>query len=328
MKDLAEIARCLQEAGKVIICGHVMPDGDCLGSAAALGLALEKLGKDVTLASPDPLPEVYHFLPGADRFLTGEQALGGEYDLLVAVDLSNPERLGPLKELLARVPLVCAIDHHKGNNSFGHYSYIDPAAAATGEIIQDLLEHLHVSPAGDIGVCLYTAIATDTGSFRYQNTTPGTHRRVARLMEEGLDAAKVNALLFEQKSLLHLRVLQAALQTLDLTPCGRVAWMSVSRETLDSLGAQDEHTDGLIEYVRSLRGVEVAMLFREISPGRWKVGFRSRGGVDVQRIASLFNGGGHMRAAGAVLDGSAGEVMKKVLAAVLQELASREPGAP
>lgn len=320
MNSLVEIARCLKEARRVIISGHVMPDGDCLGSVAALGLALEKLGKNVTLASPDPLPEVYHFLPGAARFLIGEQALGRDYDLLVAVDLSNPERLGPLKELLTRVPLVCTIDHHKGNHLFGHYNYVDPTAAATGEIIQDLLDVMHISSCGDIGVCLYTAIATDTGSFRYQNTTPGTHRRVARLMEEGLDAAKVNVLLFEQKSLLHLRVLQAALQTLDLTPCGRIAWMSVSKETLDSLGAQDEHTDGLIEYVRSLRGVEVAMLFREIRPGRWKVGFRSRGSVDVQRVASSFNGGGHMRAAGAVVDGKAEEVIKKVVAAVLKEM--------
>ncbi len=320
MTSLAEIAECLKKSGRVVLSGHIMPDGDCLGSVAALGLGLLNLGKDVTLASPDPLPELYRFLPGADRFLIGEQALRGDYDTFVVLDCSVPDRLGSLKELLSRNLVVCIIDHHVGSQHFGHHVYVDPNAAATGEIIQDLLDLLQVPPQVDIASCLYTAIVTDTGSFRYQNTTPLTHRRVARLMEEGIDATRLNALLYEQKSLLHLRVLQAALQTLDLAPCGRVAWMSVSRETLDSLGAQEEHTDGLIDYVRSLRGVEVALLFREIVPGRWKVGLRSRGRVNVQRVASHFNGGGHLRAAGAVVEGEGGEVIKRVVGVVLKAL--------
>ncbi len=318
MTGLDKIAECLQKARQVILSGHVMPDGDCLGSVAALGLGLMELGKQVTLASPDPLPELYHFLPGADRFLIGEEALKGTYDTFVVLDSSVPDRLGPLKELLFRDLMVCVIDHHMGSHDFGHLIYVDPKAAATGEIIQDLLDLLHVSPRVDIASCLYTAIVTDTGSFRYQNTTPLTHRRVARLMEEGVDAARLNVLLFEQKSLLHLRVLQAALQTLDFTPCGRVGWMSVTRETLDSLGAREEHTDGLIDYVRSLRGVEVALLFREIVSGCWKVGFRSRGQVDVQQVASRFNGGGHLRAAGAVVRGEGEAVIKMVVRAVLE----------
>ncbi|RKO66325.1 DHH family phosphoesterase [Desulfofundulus salinus] len=320
MTSLGTIAECLKKSRRVVLSGHVMPDGDCLGSVAALGLGLLKLGKEVTLASPDPLPELYHFLPGADRFLIGEQALKGDYDTFVVLDSSVPERLGPLKDLLFRDLVVCIIDHHVGKHDFGHHVYVDPKAAATGEIIQDLLDLLQVQPQVEIASCLYTAIVTDTGSFRYQNTTPLTHRRVARLMDEGVDAARLNVLLFEQKSLLHLRVLQAALQTLDLTPCGRVAWMSVTRETLDSLGAREEHTDGLIDYVRSLRGVEVALLFREIVPGRWKVGLRSRGRVDVQRVASRFNGGGHLRAAGAVVEGEGGVITKRVVEAVLKAM--------
>ncbi|SHE58541.1 phosphoesterase RecJ domain-containing protein [Desulfofundulus australicus DSM 11792] len=318
MTGLDKIAECLQKARQVILSGHVMPDGDCLGSVAALGLGLMELGKQVTLASPDPLPELYQFLPGADRFLIGEEALKGTYDTFVVLDSSVPDRLGPLKELLVRDLVVCVIDHHVGNHDFGHFIYVDPKAAATGEIIQDLLDLLHVSSRVDIASCLYTAIVTDTGSFRYQNTTPLTHRRVARLMEEGVDAARLSVLLFEQKSLLHLRVLQAALQTLDFTSCGRVGWMSVTRETLDSLGAREEHTDGLIDYVRSLRGVEVALLFREIESGCWKVGFRSRGQVDVQQVASRFNGGGHLRAAGAVVRGEGEAVIKMVVRAVLE----------
>lgn len=320
--SLSKVAECLQQAKRVVISGHVMPDGDCLGSVAALGLSLEVLGKTVTLASPEPLPELYRFLPAADRFLIGSGALSGDYDTFVVLDCSVPDRLGPLRELLERNLMIVSIDHHASSYDFGSCTYIDTGAAATGEIIMDLLDLLGVSPRQEVAVCLYTAIATDTGSFRYQNTTPMTHRRVARLMELGIDVARLNVLLYDQKSLLHLRVLQAALQTLDLSPCGRVAWMSISRETLDSLGALEEHTDGLIDYVRSLKGVEVALFFREMVPGRWKVGLRSKGEVDVQRVAALFHGGGHVRAAGAVLEGEGDRIIKEVVAAVLSALSA------
>lgn len=320
MTSLAGVAEQLNKARRLILSGHIMPDGDCLGSVAALGLALEKKGKLVTLASPDPLPEVYQFLPGADRFVIGEQALAGGYDTFVMLDCSVPDRLGSLKELLFRELVVCSIDHHTSTHIFAHCQYVDAKAAATGEIIQDLLELMEIPITEEIATCLYTAIVTDTGSFRYENTSPLTHYRAARLMEQGVDAARLNVLVFEQKSLLHMRVLQAALQTLDLTPCGRVAWISVFRETLDKLGAGDEHADGLIDYVRSLRGVEVALLFRELVPGRWKVSLRSKGKVDVNQVAAQFNGGGHTRAAGAVVEGESGEIINTVVLAVLEAL--------
>lgn len=316
MNSLSGIARALTDCRQVILCGHVMPDGDCLGSVAALGLALEARQKRVTLASPDPLPDIYDFLPGAERFRIGEAGLDGDYDLFVALDCSVPARLGALRALLDRPVTVVSIDHHAGGDpDFARHFYVDPQAAATGEIIFDLLQSMQIPVTPDIAACLYTAIVTDTGSFRYQNTTPATHRRAAALIEQGADAPRLNTLLFSRKPLLHLRLLQAALATLNLSAGGRLAWMHITMDMMESLGAREEHTDGLIDYIRSIRGVEVAVIFRETSPGQFKIGFRSKERVDVNKLAALFGGGGHVRASGAVVAGELGLLTARVIAA-------------
>jgi len=318
--DLQAIAGVLQRSRKVIVSGHIMPDGDCVGSVAALGLALARLGKEATMALPDPVPELFRFLPGTADFLTGETALGGDYDTFMVLDCSVPERLGVLRPFLERRLTVCNIDHHVSSHSFAHYNYIDPRAAATAEIVQDLCTLLGVEITPEIAACLYTGIVTDTGSFQYENTTPETHRRAAALIEHGAPVHEINIQLYEQKPLAHLRLLGVVLPTLGLTPCGRVAWMSVTRRLLDSLRAGDEHVNGLINYARSVRGVEVALLFREITPGRYKISFRSKEVVDVNRLAARFGGGGHVRAAGCVLEGELSSLQTQVVAAALEEI--------
>ena len=318
--DLQAIAGVLEGSRRVIISGHIMPDGDCVGSVAALGLALAQLGKEVTMALPDPVPELFRFLPGTADFLTGENALGGAYDTFMILDCSVPERLGGLRPLLERRLTVCNIDHHISSYSFAHYNYIDLRAAATAEIVQDLCELLGAEITPAIAACLYTGIVTDTGSFQYENTTPQTHRRAAALIEAGAPAQAINIQLYEQKPLAQLRVLEAVLPTLSLTPCGRVAWMSVTRGLLNSLRAGDEHVNGLINYARSVRGVEVALLFREIGPGRYKISFRSKEAADVNRLAARFGGGGHVRAAGCILEGELAALQKRVVAAALEEI--------
>jgi len=324
MSDLLPVAGALERARKVVIAGHMMPDGDCVGSVAALGLALRQMGKEVTMALPDPVPELFGFLPEAADFIIGEEALKGEYDAFVVLDCSVPERLGSLRGLLDRPLVVVNIDHHVSSREFARYNYINPACAATAEIILDLLDPLGVRITPGIATCLYIGIATDTGSFQYENTTPGTHRRAALLIEQGAPSVWINIMLHEQKPLVNLLVLGAALKTLRLSPCGRVAWISVKRELLDRLKAKDENTDGLIGYARSIRGVEVALLFRELSPGRYKVSFRSKETVDVNRLASLFGGGGHVRAAGCLLEGDIENIVSRVVRATLQEVGEKE----
>lgn len=323
MNSLLEIAEVLQRSRRVILCGHVMPDGDSLGSVLALGMALEGMGKDVTLASHDAIPEAYNFLPGKERFLLGAQALAGQYDTFVALDCSVPDRLGDLRELLNRPGIVtCNIDHHAGFELYAHFNHVDSSAAATGEIILNLLDLMDIPVSGDIANYLYVSLVTDTGSFQYENTTSRTMRSVARLMDSGVPAAQLNILLFEEKPLANFRVLGAALDTLSLSSCGKVAWISIDRRTLEQLNARDEHADGLINYVRMVRGVEVALLFREVSSKRYKVGLRSKGTVDVNRLAGLFGGGGHSRAAGCIMEGDFEDIKSKIIEVSIAEASS------
>lgn len=320
MNSLSEIAGVLKNSTRLALCGHVMPDGDCLGSVAALGMVLEEMGKTVALASPDPLPELYAFLPRARDFVIGEAVLAGHYDTFVALDCSVPERLGPVRKLLDRNINIINIDHHVGAGSFAGFNYVDPGAAATGEIVMDLLDAMGAGLSADVALCLYVALVTDTGSFQYENTSSGTLMKAARLMDSGVQAGKVNIRLFEEKPLKSIRVLEAALGSMELSDCGRVAWTSVQKETLERLSALDEHTDGLIGVLRGIRGVEVAVFFREISRGRYKVGLRSKGQVDVNLLAARFGGGGHTRASGCIMEGHLKDIKHMLVQAALAAL--------
>ncbi len=320
MNRLADIASVIERAERVLICGHVAPDGDSLGSALALGLTLEDLGKKVTVAGPDPVPEIYKFLPGVDRFVTGAPP-DRKYDTFFILDCSTPERLGEgYQEFLLRDIVTVNIDHHAGSIKFGEYRYVDPGAAAVGEIIFDLFDLMKVEISREAAICLYTAIITDTGSFRYDNTTPATHRRVARLLEAGIPAAQANIRIYEEKPVASIRLLGAALNTLSGSHCGRVYWMTVTRDIIQNSGAGDEHAEGLVDYTRRIKGVEVGLLFRETAEGSYKISFRSKHFVNVNKLAARFGGGGHLRAAGCVIRGDLGEIREKVVAAALEAI--------
>lgn len=317
MNNLADIAAALKRAESVLVCGHVMPDGDSLGSVLALGLTLESMGKKVTMAGPDPSPTIYDFLPGLDKYRVGLPPDGG-FDTLVILDCSVPERLGPgFQELLSGETDIIILDHHASSSCFGKYRYVDPAASAVGEIIYDLIIEMGLVINRDVAICLYTAMVTDTGSFQYDSTTPGTLRRVANLMEIGVPAAQINVRIYEEKPKAVFQLLCSVLSTLTTSSCGKVSWMTVTRETIKNSGAEDEHTEGLVNYAKSIRGVEVGMLFREVEEGCYKISFRSKDAVDVNRLAALFGGGGHPHASGCTVQGALDEIKEKVVAAAL-----------
>mgnify|MGYP000586775019 CR=1 FL=1 len=322
-KLLSDIARALRRAENIGLCGHVMPDGDCLGSELALGLALRKMGKKVTLLSPDPVPQMYNFLPGAGDI---QVQLNGQlwFDVFVSVDCSVPDRLGSFKDLLHHADRVVILDHHAGSANFGDFFLNDPHAGATGEIIYDLLRLLPAAMDPEVATCLYVAIITDTGSFRYENTGPGTHRCVADLLDAGIPAVRVNKLLYEEKPLACLQVLGEVLQHLKISACGRVAWSSVPREMLHRFRAADEHADGVIDYLRMIKGVELAVVFREIEPAKYKVSFRSKYYLDVNKLAAYFGGGGHIRASACILEGNLAEIEEHVIQTALSSLEEAE----
>ncbi len=315
MNSLFEISSVLKDSSRVLLCGHIFPDGDCLGSVAALGMVLEQMGKRVTMASPDPVPGDLLFLPGSDRFCADCEA-DGDPDTFVVLDCSDPERLGELRRYLDRRLVTVNIDHHLNNTAgFTRYCHLDSDAAATGEILLDLIDIMGAELNRDVAICLYVAIVTDTGSFQYEKTSPKTLRGVARLMEAGVPAAMINSLIYEEKPVKTIQVLGAALERLNISTCGKVAWVVVDRDLLGRFSAGNEHTNGLVNFLRTIRGVEVAILFLEINTGKYKVSFRSKSWVNVHLLAARMGGGGHARASGCILQGD----MAQVVGAVVRE---------
>ncbi len=307
------VVALLGAARRVLLLAHLYPDGDVLGSQLGLGLALRAAGRAVTFACRHPVPDPFHFLPGAGEVQQWKEAQG-EHDLVVTLDCPDPGRLGGLLEAVRQPGTrVLNIDHHPDNTRYGDVNWIQPGAAATGEMVFDLVDAAGLPLGPEVAVNLYTALVTDTGSFRYSNTTPKTFRVAARLVEAGADPARIATALYETRHLAGLHLLGRILQQVEASPDGAVAWVVIDRsqtESPDLLEAED-----FVTYPRSLRTVKVALLFREL-PGEVKVSFRAKGEVNVARIAARFGGGGHPNAAGAVVPGRLEEVKAAVLGAV------------
>ncbi|HHV61608.1 MAG TPA: bifunctional oligoribonuclease/PAP phosphatase NrnA [Firmicutes bacterium] len=325
-----QAARILLGARSFLIMSHIFPDGDSIGSLLALGLALARRSKEVMLVCPDDIPEAYAFLPGIDGILTlGDAkerlAAGNKVDLVITLDSSDLERLGKGADLIPGNACIVNIDHHVTNKNFGTYNFIKVDAAAVGEQIYALLLALGVDIDRDIAMCLLTALITDTGSFRYSNTTAETFGIAAKLVEKGAEPAVIAEHVFETKPFSSLKLLGRVLDNLELSPDGRVAWVSLPQRLLDEFHVDEAQTEGFVNYARMVAGVEVAVLFREEPDFKVRVGLRSRDRVDVSRLAERFGGGGHAKAAGCTIDGDLEYARRLVLNAVHEELRN-EPG--
>jgi bifunctional oligoribonuclease and PAP phosphatase NrnA len=309
-------------AGELLLLGHVHPDADVLGTLFAAALALEPAGWEVTLAGPHPVPEPLRFLPGADRYRVWRTA-PRKFPLVLMTDCPNPGRAEGLLEA-SRQPggQVFNIDHHPDNQRYGTVNWIDSAAAATGEMIFDLLRALGLKITADIAVNLFTAIHTDTGSFRYSNTTARTLRITADLIEAGARPAVVADRLYQQRPRDALGQLGEVLRRVQVSADGQIAWLVVPRGLVsDSFVAAED----LVNYPRSIAGVRVAVLFREEAPGVIKTSLRGKGHLPVNDIARRFGGGGHENAAGCTVEGTLAAATARVLAAVREALAGEAP---
>ena len=308
--------------GSVLCLGHVHPDGDVLGTLFGLGLALDAAGASVAFGGPHPVPDTLSFLPGADRWQVWKTA-PMTFDIIVMTDCPNPARSEGLLEG-ARGPetRVLNIDHHPDNRRYGTIDWIDPSAAATGEMVFDLVRALGLRVTPAVALNLFTAIHTDTGSFRYSNTTPRTFRIAADLAAAGADPALVSDRLYQQRAGGSLVQLGEVLRRVEISDDGQVAWLCVprglvSREFLES--------EDLVGYPRSVRGVKVAVLFSEEEPGKIKASLRGKGDVPVNVIAHRFGGGGHENAAGCTISGTLAEASAALLKVVRESLGAARP---
>ena len=293
----------LEACDSVLVVSHEEPDGDAMGSTLAAGLWLEALGYDVDLYNRDGVPDQYAFLPGTGRVRQSipESAL---YDATLALDFGEPDRVGADFPDRGWGETTIVVDHHETwNNDFADHYVRSPTAGATAELLYRAIRRSGHEIDRDLAQCLYCAIMTDTGSFQYSNTSRTTFRVAGELLEAGVDPWEMTCQLYESEPRRRIELLGDVLQTLSVSPDGRLAFLRIDDSMVESGEPVAELTDSFINYARSIEGVEVATQLRDIEGDDWKVTFRSRGNVDVSKLATRFGGGGHHNAAGCVIEG-------------------------
>lgn len=293
---------------------HERPDGDTLGSALGLAHVLKKIDKDVTILSVDGVPENYRFIPESDSILASSYRR--DFDLGMLVDCESETRVGAAFETIASASVAACIDHHIPEHEYGDIRVVDQTSASTAEVAVELLEANGVEIDSIAASQFLTGLIADTGAFRFANTTPRTFEIAARLTARGADPSDISKQVFDTKPLRALKLMGRALDSIEVTNSGLVAYAVITTEDMHSLGAGDNDSESIVNYVGMVSGVEVYMLFREIEPGNIRVSLRSREGFDVNKIARVYEGGGHRTASGCTVNMD----LQDAIASVLQEV--------
>ena len=319
------IGEVIEQNESFLLISHVSPDGDAIGSILALGHVLENRGKKVYYRNEDGVPSSLSFLPHADAVEKPEDTLLG-VDVVFALDCATKPRLGE-KVLAQAADAKCFvnIDHHKTNTLYGDLYYIDPSSPATGQIIYDLCKHLDYTITDVARDNLYVAVSTDTGSFRYSNTTSNTYAMASDLLDKGLNVSEVNTSIYEKNPLRKVKLLGEYLTRLTVSEDGKIADWILPMSVKTKLALQSDDSEGMIDHIRSIEGVLVACSFEDLKENKVRISLRSKSDeVDVSAGAQVFGGGGHSRAAGIRLDGPIEEARKKVIAEVQAAVAGVE----
>lgn len=323
--DFAPSCELIRANRKIMIVGHVSPDGDTLGSSLALSCGLQQLGKETTVVFQDDVPAHLQFLPGADAIIKPEQ-ITEQPELLILVDCAALSRTGAgwIDKYLQGIPLLI-FDHHALRDDIPSVSVIDPRLAATGELIYWLLKALGVDFDVDIARCVYTAICTDTGGFRFTNTKVHTHQIAAEMLGLGVKLEEMRIQLFESRSIVHLKLMGAAMANMQTSNGNKLVWAWLDGATKQALGAKPEDTDGIAGQTMLVEGVKIGVFLDERpEEGVVKISFRGRNGYNVGALAAEFGGGGHYAASGCTVSGTLADVLPKALAAAERVIAETE----
>ncbi len=316
--------RFIQTKERFIVTCHVHPDGDAIGSLLAIGFLLKQYGKQVELICSEGVPAVYLFLEG-NQLIKKERERSATPEVLISVDCAEKDRCA-IDAGTWDIPglTIVNIDHHITNTGFGKINLIDPQAAATGEVLYRMFSEAGALLNQAIAAALYTAVATDTGFFRYSSTSSYTLELASQLVKEyGIEPSKVAEQVHEQKSFKSVRLLGEVLCTLKVGINGKVAWMVLDQPMLSKFQVENEETESFVNYARSIEGVEIGILFKELRPDEIKLSWRSSVAVDVSKLAAYFGGGGHARAAGCTINGSVDKVVNDVLKFVAEYYEAR-----
>ncbi|MCL6603044.1 MAG: bifunctional oligoribonuclease/PAP phosphatase NrnA [Paenibacillus sp.] len=320
-QSLQQTRKFLLEHDDYLVVSHVQPDGDAVSSTLAVGWLLSCLGKKYTMINEGPIPTRMEYLWHADEIVNMSIAEPlPPYSNVICVDCADFQRVGKTQRYFAEDALIVNIDHHPTNNGYGSVTLIKPDAAATAEILFDLLKTFEVEWNIDIATAIYTGLLTDTGGFRYSNTSSKVMSAVSELLALGVNGPELAETLLEEMTLAQVKVLNRALNTLQLSSEGDIAWLHVTPQDMIDCGAANEDLEGIVNYPRNIRGVEVGILFKVIHDGAVKVSLRSAGKVDVAALAQTFGGGGHTRAAGARIEAPLEQVIPQILEEVRRYL--------
>jgi phosphoesterase RecJ-like protein len=308
------VAAALQAAPSVAVLAHVNPEGDAIGSTLAATVALRAAGKRTGAFNADPVPPDLRSLPAVGE-LRRELPRDHAYACYLVLDTADLPRTGGLLDGRPREAVVLNVDHHSGNTRFGDLNWVEPKASSAGEMVYRLLREMTLPVLPEVAANLYAAILTDTGGFRYGNTTAESLRVAADLVDAGAAPEVIAQGLTANRELGEWRLLAEVLAGLTVGAAGRVAWIEVTAEARQRAGVGLEVTEDFIQYPRHLAGVQIAVAFKEISAGEVRVSLRSQGVVDVARLAGAFGGGGHRNAAGCTVRAGLAAAKAEVLAA-------------
>lgn len=312
--ELKDAWREMTDGRSFVLACHERPDGDCLGAALALARVLRGMGKDAIVLSSDGVPDHYRFLPGSETVVRSADEVN--FDVAVLVDSELTKRVGEAGKALNRARLHVRIDHHPSPDGFGQIRIVDSKASSTCEIVAEIFEANDIAIDAEMATLLFTGIVFDTGGFRFQNTSSRTLDIASRLAACGARPSSIAREVFESRPLRAIKLLGVALGSLQTEDEGRIVWGRIAHDDFKALGATDADTEGAVNVVASVKGPIVAILFREVEPGSVRVSLRSRDGFDVNRVARVFEGGGHAAAAGCTVNGTLDEARSRVLAEV------------
>src|SRR5579863_6284796 len=304
---LKEVLDHIERRDRFLLTSHARPDGDAVGSALACCQILRSMGKQADVVLHDGVPRIYQPLPFADTVVRAER-VNGNYDAAIILECDSIQRTR-LEGLENR--FLISIDHHVSGRPFAHVNWIDPKAVATAEMVYRLAHEAGVKISPEIATCLYTAVLTDTGSFMFEGTNEHTFALARELVLAGADPAQCARNIYFAHSTAKMRLLGAALSNLHRD--GPLAWIWVTQQQMQDFGAREEDCEGLVNYVLSIQQVEVAAFFRELPDGRFRVSLRSKGQLNVAKIAEEFGGGGHECASGCSVDGPLATATSQIL---------------
>ncbi|MEK7868187.1 MAG: bifunctional oligoribonuclease/PAP phosphatase NrnA [Candidatus Omnitrophota bacterium] len=311
--SIRRVKAAIKKFNKFLITSHINSEADAIGSQVAMASLLRKLGKVAVMLDDSPVPSLLQFIKGTEE-ISKEMPHDFDYQAVIILDSPDLTRIGRVNEYIKKNAVIINIDHHISNINFGKFNWVEPEFSSAGEMVYDLFKAFKVKIDLDDAIALYAAIMTDTGSFRYSNTSSKTHRIAAELIDIGVKPYEMHTKIYETSSVQDTNLLGESLQTMKLTEDGKIAWLWVTKEMLKKTKASLEGTEGIINFARSIDGVEIAILFRETgTEDKVKVSFRSKGKVDVNKLAGLFGGGGHPTASGCTVFGKIEDVEKKLL---------------